>query len=82
MVLTVTFRIDFGSYDSVFGYLIPLRSVIGITTATLLQRRMELKGGELTLPVDSTLFHQSLATTIVAAFPAVLAEEMPPKPSA
>ena len=74
VVLTVAFRIDFGSYDSVFGYLIPLGSVIGITVATLLQRRMELKGGELTLPVDSTLFYQSLATTVVAAFPAVFAE--------
>ncbi|NBC08091.1 MAG: EamA family transporter [Bacteroidetes bacterium] len=76
VVLTVAFRIDFGSYDSVFGYLIPLGSVIGITLATLLQRRMELQGGELTLPVDLTLFYQGLATTVAAAFPAVFSEQL------
>jgi len=35
-----------------------------------------LQGGELTLPVDLTLFYQSLATTAVAAFPAIFSEQL------
>ena len=76
VVLTVAFRIDFGSADSVFGYLIPLGSVVGITLSTLLQRRMELKGANLALPVDQTLLYQSLGTTLVAALPAIFAEQL------
>jgi drug/metabolite transporter (DMT)-like permease len=76
VVLTVTFRMDFGSYTSVFGYLIPLGSVIGISAASLIQRRMEIKRGTRKLPVDLALFYQSIATTLVLAFPAVFVEEL------
>jgi drug/metabolite transporter (DMT)-like permease len=76
VVLSVAFRIDFGSYSSVFGYLIPLGSVIGITVATLIQRRMELKDGAQKLPVDLTLFYQSFATLLALALPAIFVENL------
>ncbi|MDN3689511.1 DMT family transporter [Cyclobacterium jeungdonense] len=76
VVLTVAFRIDFGSYTSVFGYLIPLGSVIGMTAASLIQRRMEVKKESKKLPVDLALFYQSLATTLTLALPAIFIEKL------
>lgn len=76
VALTVSFRIDFGSSTSVFGYLIPLGSVIGITVASLIQRRMEINKGPGKLPVDLTLFYQSLATALVLFFPAIFIENL------
>lgn len=76
VVLTVSFRMDFRSYTSVFGYLIPLGSVLGITAATLIQRRMEVKKETKKLPVDLALFYQSLATTFALAFPALFIEKL------
>ncbi len=57
-------------------YLAPLGSVIGITVATLLQRRMELKKERLTLAVDQALFYQSLATMLALALPAIFIEKL------
>ena len=76
VALTVTFRMDFGSYTSVFGYLIPLGSVIGITIASLIQRRMEVKKGTNKIPIDLALFYQSLATTLALALPAIFVEDL------
>jgi drug/metabolite transporter (DMT)-like permease len=76
VVLTVVFRIDFQSYDSILGYLIPLGSVLGITVATLIQRRIEVGEGSKKLSLDLTLFYQSMATTLVVAVPAVLVENL------
>lgn len=78
VVLTVSFRINFDSSASVFGYLIPLGSVAGITAATLIQRRMDLEGArpESPLPIDLTLFYQGIATTFALAFPAILLENL------
>ena len=76
VVLTVAYRIDFSSYTSVFGYLIPLGSVIGITVASLIQRSMEIKKKNSKLPLDLTLFYQSGATTLALAFPAVFFESL------
>jgi drug/metabolite transporter (DMT)-like permease len=74
VVLTVAFRIDFQSYTSVFAYLIPLGSVIGITVATLIQRQIELKKKEQKLPLDLSLFYQSTATTAALLIPAIFIE--------
>ena len=76
VVLTVSFRIDFGSYASVLGYLMPLGSVIAITIASLIQRRMEVYKGPHKLPVDQALFYQSLATTIALVLPAIFIENL------
>lgn len=76
VMVTVVFRIDFGNYRSVFGYLVPLGSVIGISVASLIQRRMEIDYKTSKLPIDLTLFYQSLATTAVLVFPAIYVEQM------
>lgn len=76
VLVTLVFRIDFSSYQSVFGYLIPLGSVVGITVASLIQRRMELKNDSEKLPLDQTLFYQSLATTAALVLPAIFVEQL------
>ncbi len=76
VLLTVAFRIDFKSASSVFGYLIPLGAVIGITVATLAQRRQELKEGACTLAVSLKLFYQSLGTVAAAVIPAIGFEKL------
>ncbi len=76
VALTVSFRIDFGSTSSVFGYLIPLGSVIGITVASLIQRRMEVNKAPGKLPVDLAMFYQCLATALVLFLPAVFIEKL------
>jgi len=73
---TVSFRIDFGSYTSIFGYLIPLGSVIAITAASLIQRRIEVKKETKKLPLDLELFYQSLATTLALTLPAIFIEKL------
>lgn len=64
-------RIDFRDPGSLFGYLIPLVSVLAITVASLWQRRVELHEKDLLLPADQTLLYQSLGTAL-AVFPAAL----------
>jgi drug/metabolite transporter (DMT)-like permease len=76
VVLTVAFRIDFSNAASVFGYLIPLGSVAGITLATLLQRRVALSGAKLGLPLDLTLFYQAVGTALAMIWPALLVEQL------
>lgn len=76
VALTVAFRIDFENTASIFGYLIPLGSVAGITTASLIQRKMVITNNTRRLPVDLSLFYQSLATTVVAAIPAIFSEQL------
>ena len=76
VALTVLNRIDFSDSSSIFGYLIPLGSVIAITIATLIQRRMELKKDQQKIPIDLTLFYQSLGSTIVLFFPSILIENL------
>lgn len=76
VAVTLLFRIDFQDMESVFGYLIPLGSVIAITIASLIQRKMEVTGADHKLPLDLALFYQSFATTVFLFFPAVLFESL------
>ncbi len=76
VTIVVTSRMDFQSYRSVFGYLIPLGSVIAITAASLIQRRLEVGKDAAKLPVDLALFYQCLATTAALALPAVFLENL------
>ncbi len=69
-------RIEFHDFNSVFGYLIPLVSVLAITVASLLQRRVELTGKDLSLPADVSLFYQSLGTALAVTVPALLLEKL------
>ncbi len=76
VALTVLSRIDFNAPESVFGYLIPLGSVLAITVATLVQRKIDVRNTNYRLPLDLTLFYQSLATMAALAIPAILAEKL------
>lgn len=76
VAISVLSRIDFSSAASVFGYFIPLGSVIAITVASLIQRKMQVSKTSYRLPVDLALFYQSFATTLVLAVPAILLEHL------
>lgn len=76
VALTIFSRIDFTDTGSVFGYLIPLGSVIAITVASLIQRRTALNQEQQKNPIDLTLFYQSLGTMIALTFPAIFVENL------
>jgi drug/metabolite transporter (DMT)-like permease len=76
VAITVLSRINFQDASSIFGYLIPLGSVMGITAASLIQRKMEVEKKDQRLPVDLTLFYQSFATTLALAIPAIVVEHL------
>lgn len=74
--ITVVHRISFTDTGSAFGYLIPLGSVVAITVASLIQRKMELKEESKKISLDLILFYQCLATTAVLALPAIFIENL------
>lgn len=74
VALAVVPRTDFTNLESIFSYLLPLGSVIAITIATLVERKAQTSGQAYRLPVDTSLFYQSLATAITITIPAVLVE--------
>lgn len=75
VAVAVGTRIDWNDTGSIFGYLIPLGSVIAITVASLLQRRREVQG-KVDMPLDLTLFYQSLATAAALVIPAITVEQL------
>jgi drug/metabolite transporter (DMT)-like permease len=76
VAIPVFSRIDFQDASSIFGYLIPLGSVVAITIASLIQRRMEVQQNTKRLPIDLTLFYQCLATAAALALPAIFVENL------
>ncbi|MFP4160087.1 MAG: DMT family transporter [Desulfobacterales bacterium] len=74
VVIAVGARTSPSDAGSVFGYVIPFGSVVGITLASLLQRYIEVHGRAHRLPVDISLFYQSLATALAATIPAIALE--------
>ncbi|MCF8218359.1 MAG: DMT family transporter [Bacteroidales bacterium] len=76
VAITVLSRIDFDDAKSIFGYLVPLGSVIAITAASLIQRKMQVSDTSHRLPVDLALFYQSLGTVLVFALPAIFVENL------
>ncbi len=76
VTITLWARIDFSNTQSVLGYLIPFGSVLSMTAANLIQRRLELYRPAQRLSVDVNLFYQALATTVVMAIPAVFFEDL------
>jgi len=76
VAITVLSRIDFNMPQSIFGYLIPMGSVVAISVATLIQRKMDIKNTNHHLPLDLTLFYQSIATMAALAIPAIFAEKL------
>jgi drug/metabolite transporter (DMT)-like permease len=76
LAITVGARIDFTDAESVFVYLIPFGSVMALTAAGLIQRRLEVHHQSFRLPVDVALFYQSMATMLVLSIPAVCMERL------
>ena len=65
VALPVAVRVDITSAASVFGYLIPFGSVISMTAASLIQRKVEVYHRNFIIPLDLALFYQSVASLIV-----------------
>lgn len=76
VALTVSARVDFNDSHSLFFYFSPLGAVVAMTTATLIQRKMEVSKHSFILLLDLMLFYQSLASAIVLIIPAILFEGM------
>jgi drug/metabolite transporter (DMT)-like permease len=76
VLIAVLARIDFADAQSLFAYFIPFGSVIAITAASLLQRRMEVQGHANRLPVDLALFYQCLGTSLAVTLPAIAVEHL------
>jgi drug/metabolite transporter (DMT)-like permease len=70
VVIAVGARLSQDAATPSFGYLIPFGSVIGITIASLLQRKWARDGLRENLALDTTLFYQSAATTLAVLLPA------------
>lgn len=74
VIVAVMARIELTEKAPVFAYLLPFGSVLAITAASLIQRRLKVRGHASQLPVTLGLFYQSLATAAAALLPAVLLE--------
>jgi len=70
VVIAVGARLSHDAATPTIGFLLPFGSVVGITIASLLQRRWARQGMPGNQPLDVTLFYQSLATTLVLVLPA------------
>jgi len=64
VVIAVGARLSADAATPALGYLIPFGSVVAITIASLMQRRWARIGASTHLPLDTTLFWQSAATTL------------------
>jgi drug/metabolite transporter (DMT)-like permease len=76
VMIAVGFRTDFSDSQSIFAYFVPFGSVIAITVASLLQRRMEVRRHANRLPVDLALFYQCLGTSLAVTIPAIAIENL------
>ena len=76
VMISVLYRTDFSDPQSVFAYFIPFGSVVAITVASLLQRRMEVRSNANRLPVDLALFYQCLGTSLAVTIPAIAIDNL------
>ncbi len=74
VVIAVTARTDFQDADSIFAGLIPFGSVVAITASSLILRKLEVQKHTYLLPVDLSLFYQSLGTALAVSVPAMMVE--------
>lgn len=70
----VVARMDGADLDERLGYLWPFGSVVAITIASLVQRRLTVRRSIHRLPLDLDLFYQSLGTAVVVSLPALIFE--------
>jgi len=69
-------RTDLGDPASLFAYGIPFGSVIAITAASLIQRRLEIQRHTHRLDILPGLLYQSLGTALAVTVPAIVFEEL------
>ena len=74
VAIAVGARLSLDADTPALGYLLPFGSVVGITVASLMQRRRARGGVRIALPLDVTLFYQSVATALALLLPAWLVE--------
>ena len=74
VMIAVLARIEFSDPASVFAYLIPFGSVAAITAASLMQRLVHLRESTNRLPVDVSLFYQSVGVGLAVSIPAFVFE--------
>lgn len=74
VAIAVLARVDMTNPDSVFAYFIPFGSVVAITIASLIQRKLTVHSPGNRLPVDIALFYQSLGTALAVTLPAIALE--------
>lgn len=75
VAIAVGARLTLDDQAPALAYLLPLGSVLGITVASLLQRRWSLRRIRAQMPLDRALFYQCAATTLAVLLPAWLAED-------
>lgn len=76
VLIAVLARIEFSDPASVFAYLIPFGSVVAITIASLIERRLEVQRRPSRLHGDVELFYQSLGVALAVTLPAVYFEDL------
>ena len=76
VLVAVAARTDFTDARSIFAYSIPFGSVVAITIASLIQRKIDVGGGGRPMPVDLNLFYQALGTALAVTLPAILWERL------
>ncbi len=74
VAVAVGARTDLTDAGAIFAYALPLGSVVAITAASLLQRRLAVHHHAHHLPVDQGLFYQSLGTALAVTLPALMVE--------
>jgi drug/metabolite transporter (DMT)-like permease len=74
VMIAVLARIDLTDAASVFAYFIPFGSVVAITAASLIQRRLEVKRHASRLALDVGLCYQSLGAALAVTLPAIFLE--------
>jgi drug/metabolite transporter (DMT)-like permease len=74
VAIAVMNRMDFKDTGSIVAFLIPFGSVVAITVASLLRRRLVLQGNNHRLGMGLELFYQSLGVALAVTIPAVLFE--------
>lgn len=74
VMVAVLARMQFSNAESVVAYLIPFGSVLAITAASLIQRRLQVRQRTCVLPLDVGLFYQCLGTAVVVSLPAIVIE--------
>ena len=76
VVLVLFSRIKGPDAISGFAYVLPFGSVIGITIASLIERKLNVQSNPYRLPVDISLFYQSLGTALAVSVPALVVEDV------